>query len=322
MSFRRRITLASAAAVAIAVVLASVLTYVLTSDQLHGQVDAQLRNRADRPARSSSGQRTARAARAGCSTLLAARSAPQARRSSARDAGPERTRCGNVARRGPNQVRGYQQLVERARHGRCSARAHGRDAAGRRRARARWRPARARASSATRRVNGIHLRILAEHFAPRRAVQFAQPLTEVDNLLGRLRLILALLDLGGIALAALLGRLVAGAAVLPVKRLTQATEHVAAHAGPDGRIEPVGRRRDRAAGGELQRDARRARALDERARRVRARAAPARRRRLARAAHPGDEPAHEHRDPPAGQRHGPRRARSACWTTWSSRSRS
>src|ERR1019366_5301418 len=46
MSFRRRIALASAAAVAIAVVLASLLTYLLTSNQLHSQVDSQLRNRA------------------------------------------------------------------------------------------------------------------------------------------------------------------------------------------------------------------------------------------------------------------------------------
>src|SRR5271165_5664692 len=46
MSFRRRITIAAAAAVAVAVVLASILTYVLTSDQLHSQVDAQLRHRA------------------------------------------------------------------------------------------------------------------------------------------------------------------------------------------------------------------------------------------------------------------------------------
>ncbi len=45
MSFRRRITLLAAAAVAVAVVLASALTYVLVSHQLHGQVDAQLRDR-------------------------------------------------------------------------------------------------------------------------------------------------------------------------------------------------------------------------------------------------------------------------------------
>ena len=75
------------------------------------------------------------------------------------------------------------------------------------------------------RVNGIHLRILAEHVAPGRAVQVAQPLTEVDTLLRHLRLILSLVvSLGGIGLAAALGRFVAGAAVAPV-RLHQATEH-------------------------------------------------------------------------------------------------
>src|SRR5258708_5168128 len=46
MSFRRRIALAAAAAVTIAVVLASLLTYLLTSNQLHSQVDGQLRTRA------------------------------------------------------------------------------------------------------------------------------------------------------------------------------------------------------------------------------------------------------------------------------------
>ena len=47
MSFRRRITFVSAAAVAVAVVLASLLTYLLTSHQLHSQVDSQLNSRAD-----------------------------------------------------------------------------------------------------------------------------------------------------------------------------------------------------------------------------------------------------------------------------------
>ena len=62
----------------------------------------------------------------------------------------------------------------------------------------------------------------------------------MDSLLGRLRLILALLVVGGIALAALLGRLVAGAAVQPLRRLTQAAEHVAATQDLSGRIEPAG----------------------------------------------------------------------------------
>ena len=47
MSFRRRVALASAAAVAVAVVLASVLTYLLSAHQLRSQVDAQLTSRAD-----------------------------------------------------------------------------------------------------------------------------------------------------------------------------------------------------------------------------------------------------------------------------------
>ncbi len=45
MSFRRRIALLAAAAVAVAVVLASALTYLLVAHQLRGQIDAQLRGR-------------------------------------------------------------------------------------------------------------------------------------------------------------------------------------------------------------------------------------------------------------------------------------
>jgi two-component system sensor histidine kinase MprB len=89
-------------------------------------------------------------------------------------------------------------------------------------------------------VDGIHLRVLAEPLGKGHAVQFAQPLTEVDRLLARLRLILFLVVVGGIALAALLGRLVAGAAVLPLKRLTRAAEHVAVTQDLSGRIQPSG----------------------------------------------------------------------------------
>ena len=89
-------------------------------------------------------------------------------------------------------------------------------------------------------VHGIHLRMLTEALGEGHAVQFAQPLTEVDSLLGRLRVILVLLVLGGIALAALLGRLVAGAAVTPLKRLTEATEHVAQTGDLSRRMDPTG----------------------------------------------------------------------------------
>jgi two-component system sensor histidine kinase MprB len=70
-------------------------------------------------------------------------------------------------------------------------------------------------------------------------LQLAQPLTSVDRLLRHLRIVLALLDVGGIALAALLGRLVAGAAVAPLKRLNTAMDHVGRTQDLSERIEPA-----------------------------------------------------------------------------------
>ena len=256
MSFRRRIALASAAAVAIAVVLASLLTYLLTSNQLHSQVDEQLRNRARtagrlqrylKPGRKPAAIVKSDSERLGLDLNGLDGSARDSEDATAGQRPGEASlpRYGPIAKNlfgklppGPDQVRGYQQVVNAA--GTIVVRSarnvslpvdpatqglaeHGgaaffRDA----------------------RVNGIHLRVLAEPFGKGRAVQLAQPLTEVDSLLSRLRLILALLDLGGIALAALLGRIVAGAAVLPLKRLSQATEHVALTQDLSGRIKSVG----------------------------------------------------------------------------------
>jgi two-component system sensor histidine kinase MprB len=257
MSFRRRIALAAAAAVAVAVVLVSMLTYLVTSHQLHSQVDSQLR---------------ARGRDAG--TLLAYLNNPTTRSSAASGRAPfglalstpARSRTGSGAGAGtgasgtstagttrqqsttgnpfgnlppgPDQVRGYQQVV--GANGAIVVRsARGIslpvDAQTRRLATVGGRPFFRDAF-----VKGIHLRMLAEPLGRGRVLQLAQPLTEVDSLLSQLRVILALLDIGGIALAALLGRLVAGAAVLPLKRLTQATEHVALTQDLSGRIESIG----------------------------------------------------------------------------------
>jgi two-component system sensor histidine kinase MprB len=249
MSFRRRISIVSAAAVAIAVVLASILTYVLTSDQLHSQVDTQLRDRgleASARARALDAKGLAEPIAGSRALRLAAERAalvpPPIRSTGARDhkgTAATATRTGNIfGSPGPDQVRGYQQIVN----------ANG--AIVERSSQAVSLPvdARTRALAAhggtpflrDAYVNGIHLRVLAESLGKGHAAQFAQPLTEVDNLLSRLRLILALLVVGGIALAALLGRLVAGAAVQPLKRLTEATEHVALTQDLSGRIQPSG----------------------------------------------------------------------------------
>jgi two-component system, OmpR family, sensor histidine kinase MprB len=228
VSFRRRITLVSAAAVAIAVVLASLLVYMLTSEQLHNQVDKQLASRAAVLRLAPAGRVGTESSRQALLELLGRQSAARAPQDGAAAPGAETpgAQLRNLPPR-PDQVRGYQQLVDATGavvfrsanvtlpvDQRTTALAAADDGV----------PA-SFYRDAT--VSGVHLRIFAEHIAPRRALQVAQPLTEVDDLLGRLRLILGLLDGGGIALAALLGRLVAGTAVQPLKRLMQTTEHVA-----------------------------------------------------------------------------------------------
>jgi len=119
------------------------------------------------------------------------------------------SRTGNIFGRlppGPDQVRGYNSGHARVRSSNAGAGSLAPGGcrhtnAGRTR----------RQAVAPRRTRRRHPSAHPRRAARRRyAVQFAQPLTEVDSLLGRLRLILALLDIGGIALAALLGRVVAG----------------------------------------------------------------------------------------------------------------
>jgi two-component system, OmpR family, sensor histidine kinase MprB len=78
-------------------------------------------------------------------------------------------------------------------------------------------------------VRGTHVRVLtigtpASAGRPRGAVMIARPLTEVDHELSRILLILALVGVTGIALAALLGALVARTALAPIVRFTRRTE--------------------------------------------------------------------------------------------------
>jgi two-component system sensor histidine kinase MprB len=76
-------------------------------------------------------------------------------------------------------------------------------------------------------VAGTPVRILTKR-APEGGVwQVALPLTDVDSTLTHLKLVLALVCLGGIALAAALGLVVSRTALVPVRRLTGAAERVA-----------------------------------------------------------------------------------------------
>jgi len=259
VSFRRRIALLSAAAVAVAVLLASVPTYLLTSHQLRSQVDSQLRERAVlrprlggllfprhitpsslREVLQNLSKGTPRGSRprsggSGSVSVLPPLDVPKEHTKTGGTQSASTNLFGNPR---PNQVRGYQQVVD------ASGKVYFRSASGfTLPVSARTRALAAKGGQdffSDARVNGVHLRILTESVRPGYAAQFAQPLTDVDHLLSKLRLILALLDIGGVALAALLGRIVAGAAVTPIKRLTEATEHVTRTQDLSGRIESVG----------------------------------------------------------------------------------
>jgi two-component system sensor histidine kinase MprB len=89
-------------------------------------------------------------------------------------------------------------------------------------------------------VHGTAVRVLTARAAGGAAWQVALPLADLHNTLDRLRLVLAIVVLGGIALAAALGLLVSRAALVPVRRLTGAAERVARTQDLGHRIAPGG----------------------------------------------------------------------------------
>jgi two-component system, OmpR family, sensor histidine kinase MprB len=91
-------------------------------------------------------------------------------------------------------------------------------------------------------VAGRHVRMITSAFpAGGIAVQVARPLDSVDRAVNRTRTLLSLIALLGIAAAAVLGLIVSGAAIGPIRRLTRATETVAKTGDLSQRIEVTGR---------------------------------------------------------------------------------
>jgi two-component system sensor histidine kinase MprB len=86
-------------------------------------------------------------------------------------------------------------------------------------------------------VRDVHVRMLTVPWIQGTAVQVARPLTDVDRALSRIRKILFAIAAGGIALAAALGLAVSRAALAPVRRLSAATEKVAATGDLSERID-------------------------------------------------------------------------------------
>ena len=76
-------------------------------------------------------------------------------------------------------------------------------------------------------VAGDHVRVLTAPLEAGGALRLARSLESTDSVLARLRWILLALVIGGIALAALLGRLAARHLVAPVRRVSEAARHIA-----------------------------------------------------------------------------------------------
>jgi len=195
VSFRARIAVGSAAAVALSIVAASVLVYVIAREQLRAPVDAALRDRA---------------AEISVQGLVIATS-------------PDGTQF--IALRPEfGEARGYVQLVRADGEVVVPARqdvripvdddvlavAKGGDAAY-------WKDVT---------VGGTHLRVFTFAAGPGVAVQISRPLTEVEQSLNRIGIYLILVALGGIVIAGGLGLVVARTALTPVTRLTTTVERV------------------------------------------------------------------------------------------------
>jgi two-component system sensor histidine kinase MprB len=86
-------------------------------------------------------------------------------------------------------------------------------------------------------VNGSHLRVLTLGVGDLGAVQIARPLSEVDSVLHRVRIILILTAIGGILVAVALGAGVARTALAPIRRFTSGTEEIASERDVSRRME-------------------------------------------------------------------------------------
>ncbi|MFI5009426.1 MAG: ATP-binding protein [Solirubrobacterales bacterium] len=89
-------------------------------------------------------------------------------------------------------------------------------------------------------VRAMRLRVLTLGTGERGAVLIARPLSEVEHELSNLLLLLAAIGVGGIALAALLGTLVARTALAPIARFTRRTETLTGSLDLSERLEVTG----------------------------------------------------------------------------------
>jgi two-component system sensor histidine kinase MprB len=204
VSLRRRITLVGAAAVAVAVVLACTTAYVAVRSELLGQVDDQLRQQ---------GAAVRQVAQmVGTSELPLPTARGTAAQLTPQQGGPlayvQALRPNGVARTDVSAAAEFAIPID----------AIDREvAAGRRSTILR--------NAAT---GDVQLRVYTVALSGGLgAVQIARPLNSIHTLLGRLRLILLLVCIGGVALAAVLARIVTRRVTAPLRAVAEAVDHIA-----------------------------------------------------------------------------------------------
>jgi two-component system sensor histidine kinase MprB len=207
MTFRRRIVVLSAGAVAAAIALAAVVTYVVVHREVYAGVDASLRDLGPKVlfvSSRGSGQnetfeaqlpQTALGGRAG----LAQATLPN----------------GDVVRSSSGLSLPGTAGVRKGSSGKITE--SFRDVT----------------------LRGVHMRALTTRGPDGSTLQIAVPLTDADDMLARLRWILLVVAIGGVGVAAGLGIAVSRAATRPLGRLTAAAEQVTATGELHHRIEPV-----------------------------------------------------------------------------------
>ena len=212
MSFRARIAIASATAVALSIVAASVIVFFVIRSQLRAPIDDALAARADRIQHSPDITPQAFKSPEGEGLLVL---------------GPGFGESGTVqAVSGDGDVYRFFPAYKLPVDGRTVAVARGQA------------PAFFRDAD----VAGSHVRVLTFQYpASNLAIQIIRPLTEVDQSLRRIGLFLVLIAGAGVAVAAALGFLVARAALKPVKRLTDTAESVTATGDLSQRIDVEGK---------------------------------------------------------------------------------
>jgi two-component system sensor histidine kinase MprB len=217
MTFRLRLAIAAAVAVAATVAIASVVVYLVMRGQLRANVDQQLQQQASQILRN-----------------------PFLARAFDEDHGPLQT-----PPHGPSATGTYMQAVFDTGASRLAVNESAPVPVTKETVAV---AARARGAFFTDAVvGGKQSRIYTVFAGPTLdghgvALQFVHPLEDINHTLDRLRLILLLVSLGGIAAGAALGALVGRVALVPVRRLTDAAERITETGDPSERVPEAGGR--------------------------------------------------------------------------------